>query len=516
VLSTAVRVAAAGVAAGVLPVAGAVTAPSFAYAGPASRSADLLKVAISGDPGNLHPWLANGVPQWSTFWPTIYESLLWRDGDMNLTGHLVERWEVAGADIKLFLRRGITYHNGRPFDADSVRYAFEQITSASSRSLWKGFMSPVQRTSAQDSHTVTLHLDQPTRAVLSNLVLISAIEPNHARTVGDRIAVQPVGTGPYKFVEYVPGTHLIVEANPSYWGPKPKINRIQFRWIRDDSTRIAALEAGEAHIVNNVPPDAIARIEGNSRLRVLTSSTTRVMFFSFRADRPPFSDKRVRQALNYAIDRQAIVRNILGGRAGQVITGPVHPSVLGGDVQVPQYTYDPQKARALLREAGASGAKVLLGAPNGRYINDKQVAEAVLGYLQGVGLDASLELREFSTYIGDVQRGQQTRWDLYMLGIAPPSFDADFLRDQWTPPGSTRWNGYSNPQINKMYEDSSLISDRRIARLALHKVLAAIWDDPPWLFMYYQNSVDAVDRRVTGFRTLPDEFLRFAPADLPA
>ncbi len=518
ILATTLRVTAASLAANLAIQAGVKLAtPSTAVAAPqVVKSVDTLKVGISGDPGNLHPWIANGVPQWSTFWPTIYESILWRDAEMNLTGSLAERWEVNGADIKLFLRKGVIFHSGRAFDAESVRYAIEQITADSSRSLWKGFLTPIQRITVQDSSTLTLQLDEPRRAVISNLVLASILDPAHVRTVGDRVAVQPVGTGPYKFVEYVPGSHMIVEANPNYWGPKAKIQRIQFRWIKEDGTRISALEAGEVNFINNVPPDAIPGIESNPKLKVLTGSTARLIYFAFRVDRAPFTDKRVRQAINYAVDKEAIVKNILRGRVGQAATAPVHPSVLGGDVELPQYKYNPQKARALLKEARAEGAPVLMGAPDGRYINDKQVAEAVQGYLQKVGLDAKLEIREWATYIGDVQKGPETRWDMYLLGLLPPSFDTDYLRDQWIPPGSRRWSGYANPQLIKMMEDASLITDRKIARLANHKILATVWDDAPWLFLYYQNEVDGADRRLTGYKPLPDEFFRFVSFDLPA
>ena len=218
VLSTAAR----AIGGGLLVAAGqGIAASSRALAAPqVIKSVDTLKVGISSDPGNLNPWLANGTFQWSTFWPAIYESVLWRDDKMNLVGNLVEQWDVQGADITLHLRQGVTFHNGHPFDAEAVQYSIQQIAAPTSTSVWQSFLAPIQQITIADSHTLTLRLDQPRRAVVSNLTICAVMDPAYVKTVGDKFAVQPMGTGPYKFVEYVPGEHMIVEANAAYWGPK--------------------------------------------------------------------------------------------------------------------------------------------------------------------------------------------------------------------------------------------------------------------------------------------------------
>lgn len=488
-------------------------APRWAGA-QATKSVDTLKVAISGDPGQLNPWIVNGMPMYSTFWPTVYESLLWHDDKMNLIGNLAERWEVHGADIKLFLKKGVTYHNGKPFDAESVKYAVEWITAPTSRALWKSMIAAVKRTTIHDPHTITLHMEKPFRSVLMNLVTIAMIEPEHARAVGDRIGLQPMGTGPYKFVEYVPGSHMIVERYEQYYGPKPKIARMHFRWIAENGTRLSALESGEVHLINNVPPDQIGRVEGNAKLRLLSTPTARIIYMAFRCDRAPFSDRRVRQAINFAVDKQAITRNILRGKA-QAATTPIAPMILGGDASLPPYNYDPEKAKALLKAAGAEGATVNMGSPNGRYIMDKQVAEAIQGYLQKVGLKANLETPEWATYLGEVTKGDKSRYDMHLLGWGVITMEPDYqVRDHYHSANNAKWNAYTNKELDRAMDEAVLIIDPAKARPAYHKIFATVWEDAPWLFLHYQPELIGVDRRIAGFAPLPDEWLRFPTIDL--
>ena len=484
--------------------------------GQATKSVDTLKVAISGDPGTLHPWITNGMPQFSTFWPTIYESILWHDEKMGLVPNLAEKWEVAGSDIKLTLKKGVTYHNGKAFDAESVKYAFEQITAPTSKSLWKSMINPVKSTTIHDRQSITLHMEKPFRSVLMNLVVVAMIEPGHAQAVGDKLAVQPVGTGPYKFVEYVPGSHLIIERNDAYYGPKPKIGRMHFRWIAENGTRLSALESGEVHLINNVPPDQLGRVEGHDRLRLHNAATTRIIYMAFRCDRAPLTDKRVRQAINYAVDKEAITKTLMRGKA-QPATSPIAPVILGGDVKLPPYNYDPAKARALLKAAGAEGATLSLGAPNGRYIMDRQVAEAVQGYLQKVGLKTTLETPEWGTYVTEFLKGDKMKYDMHLLGWGVITMEPDYqIRDHYHSANNRRWNAYSNPEFDRLADEAVLVMDRAKAREMYHRLFATIWEDAPWLFLHYQPELIGADKRITGFTPLPDEWLRFAPIDLPA
>jgi peptide/nickel transport system substrate-binding protein len=501
--------------AGALAGPAALAAPRRAAA-QAAKSVETLKVAISGDPGNLHPWITNGMPQFSTFWPTIYESVLWHDDRMNLVPNLAEKWEVSGSDIKLTLKKGVTYHNGKPLDAESVKYAVEQITAPTSKSLWKSMVNGVKRTTIHDKQTITLHMEKPYRSVLMNLVTVALVEPGHAQAAGDKLGLQPVGTGPYRFVEYVPGSHLIVERNDRYHGAKPAIPRIHFRWIAENGTRLSALESGEVHFINNVPPDQVSRVEGNERLKLLTASTARIIYMGIRCDRPPFTDKRVRQALNFAVDREAITKAIMRGKA-QPATSPIAPMILGGDAKLPPYNHDPGKARALLKAAGAEGATVNLGAPNGRYIMDRQVAEAVQGYLEKVGLKVTLEVPEWGAYVTEFLKGDKMKYDLHLLGWGVITMEPDYqARDHYHTANNKRWNACGSPALDKMIDDAAVLMDRSQAREAYHKIFAAVWDEAPWLFLHYQPELIGTDRRLAGFTPLADEWLRFSTIDLPA
>ena len=237
---------------------------------------------------------------------------------------------------------------------------------------------------------------------------------------------------------------------------------------------------------------------------------------AFRCDRAPLNDKRVRQAINFAVDKEAITKNIMRAKA-QPATSPIATMILGGDAKLPPYNHDPAKARALLKAAGAEGATISMGSSNGRYIMDRQVAEAVQGYLQKVGLKATLESPEWATYVGEVVKGEKSKYDMHMLGWGVITMEPDYqVRDHYHSANNKKWNAYTNPDLDRAMDEAVLIMDRGQAREAYHRIFATVWEDAPWLFLHYQPELIGVDRRMAGFAPLPDEWLRFPTIDLTA
>lgn len=346
----------------------------------ASASSGELVVAMSSDPGHLDPRVEAGVPGWAMF-QHIFDGFVWRNERTEPIPCLVTKWEqVSPTTLRWTLRRGVKFHNGEDFTAESVKLTLEQIGAPASRHPSRPRLQSIREIKIQDAYTVDLVSERPNRPLLRNTTSIHGMSPKAFRELGDKFGTNPVGTGPFKFVEYRPGQHLIVEANPAYWGKKPAFQRIRYRFIPENGTRMASLEAGEVMLVNNVPPDQLPRLKANPSLRVVVSPTYRVMFVGLRCDRAPFSDKRVRQALNYAIDREALTKGVMGGLA-PISRAPLPDGIFGFNPSLPPYRYDPARAKKLLNEAGAAGATLNLGVPVGRYLLDKQVGEAVAGFL---------------------------------------------------------------------------------------------------------------------------------------
>jgi peptide/nickel transport system substrate-binding protein len=250
-------------------------------------------------------------------YPHMYETIIWRRKDITLDPalSLAEKWEqVDPTTLRLTLRQGVTFHNGDGFDAEAVKVSAESYTAPESKFPVKSSLAVTREVKIVDKHTVEYLTSVPSRPLLRIMSLQAMLSPRALRELGPKIATNPVGTGPYKFVEYVPGQHVLMETNPQYWGPKPRAHRLKIRFIPENGTRLAALESGEVMMITNVPPDSIKRLESNPQLAMRTSVTNRIMFVTLRTDRPPWTDKRARQALNYAIDKEAITQGLLGGR----------------------------------------------------------------------------------------------------------------------------------------------------------------------------------------------------------
>ena len=493
----------AGVASG-----GLVARPSRARA-----SSGELVVAMSSDPGHLDPRVEAGVPGWAMF-QHIFDGFVWRNERTDPIPCLVTKWEqVSPTTLRWTLRRGVKFHNGEEFTAESVKLTLEQIGAPASRHPSRPRLQSIREIKIQDAYTVDLVSERPNRPLLRNTTSIHGMSPKAFRELGDRFGTNPVGTGPFKFVEYRPGQHLIVEANPAYWGKKPAFQRIRYRFIPENGTRMASLEAGEVMLVNNVPPDQLPRLKANPSLRVVVSPTYRVMFVGLRCDRAPFSDKRVRQALNYAIDREALTKGVMGGLA-PISRAPLPDGIFGFNPNLPAYRYDPARAKKLLNEAGAAGATLNLGVPVGRYLLDKQVGEAVAGFLEEAGLTVKLEATSWSAYISEITKYEKSKYDAFLFGYAPTTGEPDHLIGDHFYSKAPKRTLYNNPEVDRLIVETRESFDTAKVQAAYFRLQELVWDDCPWIFLYEQPDINAVNKKLKWAGGRRDEYVLFHDASL--
>jgi peptide/nickel transport system substrate-binding protein len=479
----------------------------------AAAQARELVVAFSIDPGHMDPRVEAGVPGWSIF-HTIHDPFLWRDERINPVPWLVLKWEqVNPTTMRWHLRKGVKFHNGEDFTAESVKVSFEHYSATTSRSPWRSQLNVVKQFRMPDPHTVELVTERPNRPLLRNATQAMALSPRAIRELGDRFPTSPVGTGQMRFVEYRPGQHVLMEANPAYWGKKSSFGRIRIRFIPENGTRLASLEAGEVMMINNVPPDQVATLRNNPSLQVINVPSNRVIFVSLRTDRKPFNDKRVRQAMNYAIDREAITKGIFGGMA-PVARAPLPSGVFAFHTGLTPYPYDPARAKKLLAEAGASGATFNFGAPNGRYLMDKQVGEAIAGYLDAVGFKVVFENPSWSTFVSEITKFEKAKYDGYMFGWGIVTAEPDQLMGEHFYSVNARRTLYNNPEVDRLIVDARENFDEARVRSDYQKAQEILWDDCPWIWLYEQPDITAINKKLKGFAGRRDEYLMFWDASL--
>ena len=464
-----------------------------------------LVFGVAADPVSMDPRVSI-VTSGFAMLRHVYEPLVFRDDQMQLIPVLAESWERPDPRIWQFrLRQGVKFHNGEDFDAESVRYTLESILSGENawvNTQFASYIAAIERVEVTDPHTVLLHTTQPSNALINNLALIGMLPPKAAAEAGENFTNTPIGTAPYRVTEYASNSRMVVEAFDGYWGEKPASQKITFRILPEDATRLAALESGEVHLINNLPIDAIDRIEGGADLQVLSVPTTRIMFVGWWNDREPFTDVRVRQAMNYAIDKESLVTDLFGGQA-QVASGPTHPSVRGFNDQLQPYAYDPDKARALLDQAGfGDGLQITFGYPTGRYLMDKQVGEAVIGMLAEVGVECMPETAEWGTFFNNRSEG---KYDAWLYGFGAVTVDPDFAL-QWFWRAPAAGGNYENEQVAQLLAAADAEIDPETSTDLYRQAQKIIWDEAPWAFMYYQPDVYGASSALQGFAPRIDEY----------
>jgi peptide/nickel transport system substrate-binding protein len=455
-----------------------------------------MVIAFGTDPESLDPNKISSAPAGMVL-THIAETLLLMGEDLKVAPLLAESWAFSDDSraLTLYLRKGVVFHDGTPFNAEAVKVNLERFRKA----IFKFLLFPrVQTIDVVDEYTVRLNLDMPFAPIIAHLThnFIAMVSPKQIAALEGKDIMEPVGTGPFVFNRWVRGDHVRLVKNPHYWGEVPYLDSVVFKVVPSDATRLVLLETGEVHAIMRVPPLDAPRVAATPGLELVQVPSVRTIYFGFNYQRAPFTDVRVRQAFNYAVDKEAIVKEILGG-AGGASDAPIMPLIFGYAPQEP-YRYDPEKARQLLAEAGLpKGLKITIHHPTGRYLLDAAIAEAVQAYLAEVGIAAELVTMEWAAYLAFLRRPlAESTIQMYMLGWGCVTLDADyglfpmFHTDQWVPAG---WNTsfYSNPTVDTLLELGRVAPDP-VSRKAIYaRVLDVLWKDAPWLFLHYEGQINA-------------------------
>jgi ABC-type transport system substrate-binding protein len=502
------RSLASGLALLVALVAGA-AAPGLADAQPRG-----FVLATQSDAARLDPANTNDVPSMMVQ-TVMFEGLAGWDKDGKLVPQLAESWTFSdgGKVVTFKLRKGVKFHDGEEFDASAARANFDRWMDPANALSAAAQLRSVDRAEVVDKHTLRLVLKEVNGAILPNLAGRRAMfnSPKALAKWGKDINLHPTGTGPFEFVEWVPKDRIVVKRFEGYWGQKPSLDRITFKPVPEPASRVAMLEAGDADMAAPIPIQDVERLRRNAKLQVMSVDSMDNLHFALNMQKELFKDVRVRQALNYGVDKDAIVKNIYAGLAIPLTKAPVAPALFGYAPVGEYYKYDPARAKQLLQEAGVkAGTKLVMWIPDGRYVQDRQVGEAVAGYLRELGFDVQIVKMEWATYIGRVAQKPDpvAPYDLAMLAWAVGTQDADwgmggtFLSANW-PPRAFNLAFYKSDVV-----DNALAAGRATTeparRVEAYKVAhKQIMEDAPWLFLVVYKFIGAAKKEVQNAFVIP-------------
>ena len=444
----------------------------------------------------------------------MVESLLEFTPKGEIVPKLVERWEVSpdATEFTLKLKKGIKFHDGQPFNAEAVKVNFDRRLDPKAATKLYFLLAQVASVTVIDEHTVKIKTKVPFAPLLSNLTHpTNGIQsPVALKRSWNKPLIMPIGTGPFIFKEWVPGNRFVMVRNDNYWGTKPDLSEVTFRVIPDDASRMAALETGKVHVAVRISPFDIPRLKDNPNITILSTPSVRTIFLGLNALKEPLHDKRVRQALNYAVDKEAILKHVLGG-VGRVSDAPISPGIFGY-TPIKTYEYNIQRAKALLAEAGSpEGFETTLHLPKGRYYRDVSVATAVATDWLKVGVKADMRMVEWETYLSSVLREKEVaEHKIYMLGWACVTGDADYLlytffhSGEWPEKGLNA-SFYKNERVDQLLDAARKTTRPEERKRLYREAMITIVDDAPWLFLHSEAQVVGVRANVKDIIVHPTE-----------
>ncbi|GGB16014.1 ABC transporter substrate-binding protein [Allosediminivita pacifica] len=390
----------------------------FMSASGGSVSAQAITIAIGSEPSTLDPQLRDdgGERQVND---NIYEALMARTPE----GELIEGLAAAAPEQidettwQFTLREGVTFHNGAPFNADAVVASVERVIDPENNSEQMAYFGTIAGAEKVDDMTVIILTSGPDPILPSRMYWMKMIDPGYAAE-GD-LASAPVGTGPYMFESWDRGTELELAAYPDYWGGEPEIDEVTYRFVPEPGTRLSGLMAGEFDVITNLLPEFTSTVPKFAAVPGLETSV-----FVLGTDNEVTQDPKVREALNLAIDREAMVQALFMGYASIAKGTHVNPAAFGFNDDLDYYDYDPERARALIEEADAVGAPLVVVGESGRWLKDREQIEAVAAYWAETGLDVTTDIQEFSQYL-DSLMGDGPRPDAIFIANSNELLDAD-------------------------------------------------------------------------------------------
>jgi peptide/nickel transport system substrate-binding protein len=472
----------------------ALTAGCGAGSSSSGGAAGSLSIALADEPSTLDPQAQlDGNERAIT--DNVYETLLRRDPKTNeLTPHLATELptEVNPTTWQFKLRTGVKFTDGETFDATSAAFSINRVIDPKYNSAQGDFYEGITGAKAIDPTTLEVTTAEPDPLLPARMYGLKMMAPEAAAKPD--VTTAPVGTGPYKMTKYTRGQEIDLVRNDDYWGPKPSIDKVSVRFLPEAGSRASALKAGEVDLATVIPAEQTGGLP-----QVLSREGLEFPVFRLLTTSGPLADPRVRQALNYAVDKDAIAKDLYGGYAEVAKCQPLSKAQVGYNDSLEAYPYDPEKAKALLKEAGYNGETVTFLGPTGRWLKDAELNEAVIGYLEKVGIKIKSKIMPFSAYldiftIPDPKDNAKTP-DIGMVSASNELYDASKISTYYASDGAL--STYSNAKVDEDLKTAASSSDEaaRVAAFA-DATKVGCEDDPALIFTVNLKDVYGASKRL--------------------
>lgn len=460
-----------------------------------------LIVAQNADAKSLDPHATNDGPSLNVI-TQIYDTLLIKTKDGEFVPNLAESWEaIDDLTLQFKLVKGVKFHNGEELKAGDVKFSLERAAQSPAVSY---LFTAIKSVDVVDDYTVNVNLNYQYSAIYANLAYTSAVILNEKAVTeaGEDYGQHPVGTGPYIFSNWQTGDSIDLAANEDYFKGAAPTKKIKYRSITENSSRSIALETGEVDIAFDIDPVDKEMIRSNDNLELIEEESLGITYIGFNMKKEPFDKKEVRQAINYAIDKESIVQTVLLG-AGKAAAAPMAPQVLMSNQELKGYEYNVDKAKELLKEAGlGEGFKTSI------WVNDNptrvRVAEITQANLKEIGIDVEIEILEWGSYLDRTSNGEH---DMFVLSWTATTGDPDaglyalFSGNSTAAAGNKAF--YSDERVNELLEAGKEEMDTEKRKAYYYEAQEKIVEDAPIAGLYYDTHNAGINRKVTGFELNP-------------
>jgi peptide/nickel transport system substrate-binding protein len=463
--------------------------------------------AISADPEGFDPHITSAHSSFEIL-ENVYDTLVTVDESLNMVPSLAESWEISDDNVTwtFTLRQGVTFHNGRPLTAEDVVYSYERIMNPDTGSGVAWRFGSVESVEAIDDLTVAINLTEPSPNLLGRIGAYKGMSIVPKEIVEDgSVGTIPVGTGPFRFVEYVPGDRVVLEANADYWeAGKPYLDELILKIIPDETVRLTNLQTGEVDWVDSLPPQRVTKLATSGEVIVDMVSGGDYWYIGLNLNREPFDDVRVRQAVAYAVNRADVAAAAKWDTATPN-DGPIPPdSFWYYDYQ--PYEQDLETARQLLADAGYPDGFDTEFMPTSFYEETVRTAQVLQAQLSQIGINADIRTLEWGTWLEEEGSGN---FDMYICGWIGNIDPDDFFYAQHHTGQIFNFTGYSNPEVDDLLDAGRVETDEAARKDIYDEVQQMIIDEAPYVYLYNPAVVQAWQPYVHGYSAIGTNAKRF-------